>query len=191
MSLHCWLARIWTDCEWAGTALYSLGITLTDGPTQPGLNLGNWILTRSYRLGLTLISVGLTQIDVNLPRITGVQQDFLALIRATVKELGLCLESAWNSTLLVWVSVSQFQDLLSGQVISSESKSHVWQIVQVSPRQFQWARVLLISKAGILIWRRSRLSIGVGPSKSMCVQGDKILQSTWIVNSNQVHMVPR
>ena len=73
MSLHWWLARIWNYCEWAGTALYSLGITLTDGPTQPGLNLGNWILTRSYRLGLTSISVGLTQIDVNLLWITRVQ----------------------------------------------------------------------------------------------------------------------
>ena len=55
------------------TALYSLAIALTDGPNQPRLNLGNWILTRSYRLGLTLISVGLTQIDVNLLRITRVQ----------------------------------------------------------------------------------------------------------------------
>ena len=73
MSLCWWLARIWTDSEWAGTALYSLGITLTDGPTQPRLNLGNRILTRSYRLGLTLISVGLTQIDVNLLWITRVQ----------------------------------------------------------------------------------------------------------------------
>ena len=46
---------------------------MTDGPNQPRLNLGNWILTRSYRLGLTLISVGLTQIDVNLLWITRVQ----------------------------------------------------------------------------------------------------------------------
>ena len=55
------------------TALYSLETALTDGPNQPRLNLGNWILTRSYRLGLTLISVGLTQIDVNLLWITRVQ----------------------------------------------------------------------------------------------------------------------
>ena len=55
------------------TALYSLAIALTDGPNQPRLNFGNWILTRSYRLGLTLISVGLTQIDVNLLWITRVQ----------------------------------------------------------------------------------------------------------------------
>ena len=45
--------------EYHGLHYIPLKSPLTDGPNQPRLSLGNWILTRSYRLGLTLISLKL------------------------------------------------------------------------------------------------------------------------------------